>query len=352
MLDRARRIYSMEQDKAVTTVEVLEWALASYISNQLVDDETLEKVRLEMDKDLQAEKSREIPLVARARGVAEEMGLIPICEEGGVECEIPRAGDSLEEALLTAIGASPCSELRAEDERIKTGQPRAGKNSAEDLLAAIGALPFPEVFADNEMPKTISASAGGHHHPIFRAQSGETEPTERLDQTDSTKKAVYPDRSPVRATSDYLRALENIFPPIKNKNVCFNPYNRHATKAQKREVLRREGWCCATPGCPHKIWLHLHHLIPYSQGGPTLAHNLLGICVACHCNVHDGSSRIFLDDKGRLQFTDADGNSLAEQADLMLAGWFDFNEGWNGEREDSYKMRWGRGEWSVFEHPR
>ena len=280
MLDRARRIYSMEQDKAVTTVEVLEWALASYISNQLVDDETLEKVRLEMDKDLQAEKSREIPLVARARGVAEEMGLIPICEEGGVECEIPRAGDSLEEALLTAIGASPCSELRAEDERIKTGQPRAGKNSAEDLLAAIGALPFPEVFADNEMPKTISASAGGHHHPIFRAQSGETEPTERLGQTDSTKKAVYSGRSPVRATSDYLRALENIFPPIENKNVCFNPHNRHATKAQKKEVLRREGWCCATPGCPHKIWLHLHHLIPYSQGGPTLAHNLLGICVA------------------------------------------------------------------------
>ena len=318
MLDRARRIYSLEQDKAVTTAEVLEWALASYISNQVVDEETLEKVRLEMDKDLQAEKTREIPLVARARGVAEEMGFISICEEGGVECENPRAGESLEQALLTAIGA----------------------------------LPFPEVFADNEMAKTISASAGGHHHPVFRAQSGETEPTERLDQTDSTKKAVYPDRSPVRATSDYLRALENIFPPIKNKNVCFNPYNRHATKAQKREVLRREGWCCATPGCPHKIWLHLHHLIPYSQGGPTLAHNLLGICVACHCNVHDGSSRIFLDDKGRLQFTDADGNSLAEQADLMLAGWFDFNEGWNGEREDSYKMRWGRGEWSVFEHPR
>jgi len=36
----------------------------------------------------------------------------------------------------------------------------------------------------------------------------------------------------------------------------------------------------------------------------------------------------------------------------MLASWFDFNEGWHGEREDSYKMRWGRGEWSVFEHPR
>ena len=93
-------------------------------------------------------------------------------------------------------------------------------------------------------------------------------------------------------------------------------------------MLRREGWCCATPGCPHKIWLHLHHLIPYS---------------------HDGSLKIFLNDQGKLVFTDADGNCLTEQADLMLAGWLDFYEGWHGEREDSYRMRWGRGDWSVFE---
>jgi hypothetical protein len=33
----------------------------------------------------------------------------------------------------------------------------------------------------------------------------------------------------------------------------------------------------------------------------------------------------------------------------MLAGWLDFHEGWHGEREDSYRMRWGRGDWSVFE---
>ncbi|MCA9781506.1 MAG: hypothetical protein KC800_32535, partial [Candidatus Eremiobacteraeota bacterium] len=71
---------------------------------------------------------------------------------------------------------------------------------------------------------------------------------------------------------------------------------------------------------------------------------------ACHGNVHDGSLRIFLNERGQLVFTDADGNSLAEQADLMLASWFDFNEGWQGRREDSYGMRLGRGEWSVFQH--
>ena len=76
---------------------------------------------------------------------------------------------------------------------------------------------------------------------------------------------------------------------------------------------------------------------------------MLGICVGCHSNVHDGSLKIFLNDQGKLVFTDADGNCLTEQADLMLAGWLDFYEGWHGEREDSYRMKWGRGDWSVFE---
>ena len=327
MLDRARRIYSLEQDKAVTTAELLEWALASYISNQVLDEETLEKVRLEMDKDLQAEKNREIPLVAKARGVAEEMGFIPILEEAEEVIECPRAGENFGDGLAQALGGIPGPEFFTEEEFVTIDSARAGENLAEDLLAAIGASPCPEAFSEDEMVKTVSTPSG---------EQRESHPTSG--------------RSPARATPDYLRALESIFPPAQNKKVCFNPCNRHATKAQRREVLRREGWCCATPGCPHKIWLHLHHLIPYSQGGPTLPHNLLGICVACHGNVHDGSLRIFLNESGQLVFTDAKGNSLAEQADLMLASWFDFNEGWHGEREDSYKMRWGRGEWSVFEY--
>ncbi|MCA9778879.1 MAG: HNH endonuclease, partial [Candidatus Eremiobacteraeota bacterium] len=129
-----------------------------------------------------------------------------------------------------------------------------------------------------EFVTTDSARAGDSHEEssprVLRAQ------THVLEESGEPLQAK---RSPARAAFDYLKALENIVPPIQNMNVCFNPCNRHATKAQKRELLRREGWCCATPGCPHKIWLHLHHLIPYSQGGPTLAHNLLGVCVACPC---------------------------------------------------------------------
>jgi hypothetical protein len=113
------------------------------------------------------------------------------------------------------------------------------------------------------------------------------------------------------------------------------------------EVL--DGWCCSTPGCPHKIRLHLHHLIPYSQGGPTLPHNVCGLCVACHGNVHAGSLRIFQTKDGKLTFTDADGNSLARQADLELARWLDSCQGWEGDQDDSYSLRVRSGDWAVFD---
>ena len=99
---------------------------------------------------------------------------------------------------------------------------------------------------------------------------------------------------------------------------------------------------------PPGLFLHIHHLIPYSQGGPTLPHCLLGLCVGCHKNVHDGFLRIFQTKEGSLVFTDADGNSLAKQADLELARWLDTYQGWEGEKTDSHSLRARNGDWAVF----
>ena len=324
MLDRARRMYSLEQDKAVTTVEILEWALASYISSQPVDEESLEKVRLEMDKDLQAERAREIPLVAHAREVAVEMGCIPI---SGV-CEL-KDGDG-RHPIFARAGNRGQHDLAGEDSPVHEDAASGDSNPNDQIFARTGKFESESLSAEDAAHRSCCENRQQNNHCCVHKPDGL-------------------ELSAAQANAEYLEALKDSLSPIQNKRVCFNPRNRHATKAQKREVLRREGWCCATPGCPHKIWLHLHHLIPYSQGGPTLAHNVLGICVSCHCNVHDGLLKIFLNDQGKLVFTDADGNCLAEQADLMLAGWLDFHEGWHGEREDSYRMRWGRGDWSVFE---
>jgi HNH endonuclease len=304
MLDRARRMYSLEQDKAVTTAEVLEWALTSYITNQPVDDDTLEKIREDMDQDLQAEKTRQIPLVAQAREMAAEMGYIPVPElEEDESDECARAGtddNTEDDPLARALGGSPYMDLMPNPDTSKDSCAefaRAGKDHTSECCSTPGI----------ELAKIVF-----------------------------TKDAAS------------AKLLQTGLPAIKNKRICFNPLNRHTTKAQKREVLRRESWRCACPACPNRLYLHIHHLIPYSQGGPTLPESLLGLCSACHKNVHDGFLRIFQSKEGTLVFTDADGNSLAKQADLELARWLDCYQGWKGERVDSHSMRVRNGDWAVF----
>jgi HNH endonuclease len=325
MLDRARRLYSLEQDRAVTTAQVLEFALASYIANQPVDQEGLEKIRQDMDRDLQAQKAREIPLVAAAREVAAEMGFIPVPAAEDSEEPLTRAGENsgLEDMLQDAVGGFPCLPVQ---ECCHAQIPRTGETSDPEETSTTA-------LADTPCRSTLES---------------------RQDQLPRTGENPLPVKNRTKASYELVKTtrqhnLNTGLPPIQNKRICFNPLNRHATRAQKREILQRQVWCCSTPGCPHKLWLHLHHLIPYSQGGPTHDRNLLGLCVACHTNVHDGSLRIFQTQDGKLHFTDAEGNSLAKQADLELAGWLDRYQGWEGGEEDSYSLRARCGDWAVFD---
>ena len=135
--------------------------------------------------------------------------------------------------------------------------------------------------------------------------------------------------------------------PWASTRVRFNIDSRYATTAQKKEILRRDGWCCGTPGCCNRIWLHIHHLEPFADGGKTSPRNLLGLCSACHKNVHDGLLKIERQIDGSLVFLDQDGRRLDQQVDLEIAYWLDFEIGWTGGEQDSYKARCGI-DWAVF----
>ena len=319
MLDRARRLYSLEKNEAVTTAQVLEWALASYIANQPVDEESLEKVREEMDRDLQAQKAREIPLVAVARGVAAEMGFIAVPQTEESLDEISRTGDlhPINDSLTEALGGVPCLDPTEEEPL------RASVTNAEVAGCC-----------SSESEREISPTGG-------RCGS------ERHSQADESHLELLRVVQSANAGSS-CDFLSTNLPPLQNQRLAFNPRNRHATKAQKREILRRESWRCSTPACSGRIWLHLHHLIPYSQGGATLPSNCVGLCTTCHRHVHEGSLRIFQQSDGSLLFTDADGNSLALQADLEIGSWLDYHNGWEGEEEDSFGLRAFAGDWAVF----
>jgi HNH endonuclease len=119
----------------------------------------------------------------------------------------------------------------------------------------------------------------------------------------------------------------------------YNPQARHPSPAQRQALLRRDGRCCRTPGCPNRLWLELHHLKPYSVGGQTLPDNTLTLCTKCHKNVHEGHLKITGSVRTGLIFTDRQGHRLDRIHHLERATWLDFWLGWSGHEGNSHSRR-------------
>ena len=263
MLAEARRLYSIEQDEAVTNADILEAALASYIAGRPVDTEVLNKAREEADKDLQAQEARGLPLVQKARAIAEEMGL---------------------------LGEAPAEEQGEEEQATE----------AELIAVALGTPSLEEPEQPSE-PKRLTCVA-----ELELPQASWTNPRLR-----------------------------------------FNPHKRLATKAQRREILRRDGWKCSVPGCCSSVWLHLHHLKSYAEGGETKPENVASLCAGCHRNLHAGLLQISVNTEGKLIYLDAEGRRLDRSVNLEMAGWLDWWHGWKGREEDSHYARVYHGVWEV-----
>lgn len=63
---------------------------------------------------------------------------------------------------------------------------------------------------------------------------------------------------------------------------------RLATRAQRRALRVRDHGVCQFPGCHQTSHLDAHHLLPWSQGGPTDLDNLVLLCRRHHVAVHEG----------------------------------------------------------------
>ena len=125
----------------------------------------------------------------------------------------------------------------------------------------------------------------------------------------------------------------------RNPRVKFNPKARRATPAQRLELLRRDGHRCRTPGCPHHLWLDMHHLLEYCKGGATSPEQLVGLCWRCHWNVHHGFMTIEGNAETGLTFRDAKGEDIGRHYSLEVAGWLDLHIGWGGEFWESHTWK-------------
>lgn len=99
-------------------------------------------------------------------------------------------------------------------------------------------------------------------------------------------------------------------PHWQNPRVEFHQQSRHTTPAQRLEILRRDGYRCATPECPNHLWLQVHHIVFYCRGGATVPANLTACCSACHRNIHERYLYVRGCAPGGLSWTTAAGLSL------------------------------------------
>jgi len=74
---------------------------------------------------------------------------------------------------------------------------------------------------------------------------------------------------------------------------------RHIPERTRRAVLARDDYRCVFPGCTCTLFLDLHHLRPFAQGGDHSEANLVTVCTAHHAAAHDGHVGLFVD-QGRL----------------------------------------------------
>ena len=101
---------SLENEKALTGAETLEYLLAAFLSSRPVDAKVLEKVRDQADRDLRAEEARRIPEVIEARELAAEFGLVG----EGESAEEDDAEDTAE-LLSQALGGEVTVQSQCDD---------------------------------------------------------------------------------------------------------------------------------------------------------------------------------------------------------------------------------------------
>ncbi|HIB68336.1 MAG TPA: HNH endonuclease, partial [Phycisphaerales bacterium] len=388
LYDAAKRAFSLKQNKAMTHAEFMKELLTSYQAGQPLDEESKAKVLEEADKDLQAERARLIPVVAEARETAVEMGLIEADEDvrWGVGLD-PRRVQSERTALM--LGKAHGTTAINEEFISQVNPHRVGSKQTAKLLAeALGAESYDEKLISQTNPHRVQAD----HSALLQSDAYATPSTNEEFTSQVNPHRVQPGQAakflvealgeggdgkiisptnPHRVQSgsaaelladalgiasideELLAQLDPVrvrIDPVKNPwastRVRFTINARSTTKAQSREILRRDCWCCSTPGCPNRIWLHIHHLESFSKGGKTEPGNLIGLCSACHKNTHDGLLKIERQSDGRLLFFDQFGSRLDRQVDLHIAEWLDYEIGWTGGEHNSYKARCGI-DWSA-----
>jgi hypothetical protein len=333
VIDRGLAVYSLQVGRPVPLAEAVEALFARLLEKESDDLEALAKAQKEARKDRLAERARRNPLVQEARRVAQAIGLIQetcVAKEGDFDEGDMPLSRMAEQLLATATALAGLCEVEHPAREISEAhsgdrdEPATKLSSRNAHSESMTEHPAREIsappMADGE-DEHIESSARGDQAENFTRGAQAEDPARGARRGNEE-----PAEDPARDTG------------WQNPRLHFNEEARLPTPAQRREILRRDGYCCSTPGCPNHLWLELHHVVPHSQKGKTLPANLITLCSRCHKNAHEGRMTISGQD-GAIEFRDGHGNDLARQHDLSVACWLNFRIGWRGCEEDSHYHR-------------
>ena len=216
-----------------------------------------------------------------------------------------------------------------------------------DLQQAIGGSFSWEAWENSWQPPTEFSHVGtANFHSTTSPRSAERD-TPHPRQEDSQDQPERPTSKVTRLNTPFQgqpnrSQFQPQAPALLNElmaHLKFNPNSRFPTKAQRKALLRRDRYCCRTPGCTNHLFLEIHHIKRYSQGGKTLPELLLTLCSRCHKNTEEGKLFIRLTDTGQLIFTDQHGYNLEDIKRRERAIWLDYWLGWKGKETDSHWAR-------------
>jgi hypothetical protein len=84
---------------------------------------------------------------------------------------------------------------------------------------------------------------------------------------------------------------------------------RVVSASMRRALIARDRGC-RWPGCTARRFLHAHHVVFWSKGGPTALSNLVTLCGAHHRLVHEGCWNLQLERSGELLVRSPEGTEL------------------------------------------
>jgi hypothetical protein len=91
--------------------------------------------------------------------------------------------------------------------------------------------------------------------------------------------------------------------------VATSRHHRTPPRRVRRLVEKRDAYRCRVPGCDQSLWLQVHHVVHWEDGGETVTGNLCCLCAHHHRLHHQGMLGITgdADDPNGLVFTNQHG---------------------------------------------